>query len=234
MRIIYTIIRIDGIAFHTYTKGLAKPFDKELIEDMNNTSIYLCENIMGAKMGFVQSDEISIILTDFDALETQPWFDGTIQKIVSVVASMATARFNQLRMNRILNKQHDTIAASAAIIKMKLAEFDARVFQVPTRGEVINYLIWRQQDAIRNSISSVAQNLYSHKELNKVNTNKMQELIFQKGINWNNYSPREKHGGVIRKIHNIDSLRSNWVEDIYSPEFLNNFEYYNNIIPENQ
>lgn len=177
----YTIIRIDGKAFHTYTKGLDRPFDDKFVNDMDETACYLCKNIQGAKFAFVQSDEISILLTDFDSLTTSAWFDGNIQKMVSVSASLATAKFNELRPN-------------------KIALFDSRVFTISSRVEVENYFIWRQQDATRNSISSVAQSLYSHKELNNVNSNQKQEMIFQKGINWNDYPSRMKRGGFIGKI----------------------------------
>jgi tRNA(His) 5'-end guanylyltransferase len=198
----YTIIRIDGKAFHTYTKGLQRPFDAGLIEDMNETTAYLCKNIQGAKLGYVQSDEISIIVTDFDELGTHAWFDNNMQKMASIAASMATAKFNQLRMARSTWEGSD-IAGSLDqddIENFKLAMFDARVFQIPFIDEVVNYLIWRQQDATRNSISSVAQSLYSHKELHNKSTDDMQEMIFQKGINWNDYSYREKRGTVIARV----------------------------------
>jgi tRNA(His) 5'-end guanylyltransferase len=198
----YTIIRIDGKAFHTYTKGLQRPFDAGLIEDMNETTAYLCKNIQGAKLGYVQSDEISIIVTDFDELGTHAWFDNNMQKMASIAASLATAKFNQLRMARSTWEGSD-IAGSLDqddIENFKLAMFDARVFQIPFIDEVVNYLIWRQQDATRNSISSVAQSLYSHKELHNKSTDDMQEMIFQKGINWNDYSYREKRGTVIARV----------------------------------
>jgi len=190
----YTIIRIDGKAFHSYTKGLNKPFDDKLIDDMNNVAIYLCENIQGAKLAFVQSDEISILLSDFDNLKTTAWFDGNIQKIVSISSSLATAKFNQLRPN-------------------KIALFDSRVFIIPNCIEVENYFIWRQQDATRNSISAVAQSLYSHKELNNKNVSQMQELCFNKGINWNDYPIKYKRGRLIIKESYMkdESKRFKWV-----------------------
>ena len=197
-----TIIRIDGKAFHTYTKGLQRPFDPGLTEDMNKTTEYLCQNIQGAKFGYVQSDEISILITDYDDITTHAWFDGNLQKMASIAASLATAKFNQLRMARSTWEGSD-IAGSLEqddIENFKLAHFDARVFQIPYPEEVLNYSIWRQQDATRNSISSVAQSLYSAKELHGKKTSDMQEMIFQKGINWNDYSPREKRGSVIRKV----------------------------------
>lgn len=197
-----TIIRIDGKAFHTYTKGLKRPFDAGLIEDMNKTTEYLCQNIQGAKFGYVQSDEISILITDYDDITTHAWFDGNLQKMASIAASLATAKFNQLRMARSCWDGNDVEGYLDAddLQSFKLAMFDARVFQIPYQEEVLNYFIWRQQDATRNSISSVAQSLYSHKELNGKKTNEMQEMIFQKGINWNDYTPREKRGALIRKV----------------------------------
>ena len=125
-----TIIRIDGKAFHTYTKGLQRPFDQGLMEDMNKTTEYLCQNIQGAKFGYVQSDEISILITDYDDIDTHAWFDGNLQKMASIAASLATAKFNQLRIMRhmenamiFLEQEH--------IEEFKMAHFDARVFQIP-------------------------------------------------------------------------------------------------------
>ena len=195
----FTIIRIDGKAFHTYTKGLTRPFDDGLIEDMNATTAYLCKNIQGAKFGYVQSDEISLVLTDFDDLGTHAWFDNNLQKMVSVAASMATSEFNRLRMMRMM-RNSQIFLEPEHIKAMRMAEFDARAFQIPFIDEVENYFIWRQQDAVRNSISSVAQSLYSTKELHGKKTSDMQELIFQKGINWNDYDFRLKRGAVIAKV----------------------------------
>lgn len=204
-----TIIRIDGKAFSNYTKGLQRPFDHGLIEDMNKTAEYLCQNIQGAKFGYVQSDEISILITDYDDLGTHAWFDNNLQKMVSVASSMATAKFNQLRMKRFCNEfgianhsmNYDgNVLKESEIENFKLAMFDARAFQIPFIDEVENYFIWRQQDAVRNSISSVAQSLYSHNQLNGVKTDQLQEMIFQKGINWNDYDFRKKRGAAIKKI----------------------------------
>jgi len=193
-----TIIRIDGKAFHTYTKGLKRPFDSGLMEDMNKTAEFLCQNIQGAKFAYVQSDEISILVTDYDDISTHAWFDANLQKMASIAASLATARFNQLRMSRScsygqLDKDY--------IDEFKLAMFDARVFQIPYQEEVLNYFIWRQQDATRNSISSVAQANFSDKELHGKKTNQMQDmLMLERGINWNDFLPREKRGSVIHKV----------------------------------
>ncbi len=210
-----TIIRIDGRAFHTYTKQFKRPFDAELVKAMDDTAIYLCSRIQGAKFAYVQSDEISIVITDYDSIDSGMWYEGNIQKIVSVSASMAAAKFNQLMTLRLLKIEEKKVdewnssdthykfspfgVMDVEIEKMQLAEFDSRVFQLPSQTEVNNYFLWRQQDCTRNSISSVAQSMYSHKDLHGVNTDQMQELIFKKGTNWNDFDPKLKRGRFIAK-----------------------------------
>lgn len=224
----YTIIRIDGKAFHTYTRGLNRPFDDGLMEDMDLTAAYLCKNIMGAKFAFVQSDEISILLTDFEEIGTQAWFDNNIQKMCSVSASMATRAFNELRLRRLGEN-------------MRWAEFDSRVFQIPQRNEVENYFIWRQQDTVRNSISSVAQSMYSSKELHGKTTNMMQEMIFKKGTNWNDLESQYKRGRIILKQFYFkeaetekseSTMRSHWVT-CEVPIFTQERDFLLNKIPSN-
>lgn len=209
----YSMLRIDGKSFHSYTKGLKRPFDDKLMIDMDETAKYMCENIQGAKCAFVQSDEISVLLTDFDKLGSQAWFDNNIQKITSISASLATAKFNELRPG-------------------KLALFDSRVFTIPSPIEVENYFIWRQQDSTRNSINTVAQTLYSHRELHNKNTNDIQEMIFQKGINWNDYDAKYKRGRIIVKelYESNGGIRSRWVMK-EPPVFTQDREFLKNIIP---
>ena len=242
----YTVIRVDGKAFHTYTKGCERPFDKGLITDMNTTAEYLCKNIQGAVIGFVQSDEISILMTDFATHETDAWFDGNIQKIVSVAASMATSKFNQQRLVRYISENGVDGYAMALdgnlitrddVLSLKLAEFDARTFTIPSKTEVMNYFIWRQQDTVRNSIASVAQSLYSSKKLHGKNMSEQQEMIFQKGINWNDYDSTLKRGRfVFKEKYELTSElkdsgkveRSRWVTRgcptfTKEPDFLNLF-----------
>lgn len=219
----YTIIRIDGKAFHTFTKDLIRPFDDGFMDDMDSTAAYLCKNIMGAKFAFVQSDEISILVTDFDDYQTQSWFDNNLQKICSVSASMATKAFNEARLKRL------------GVEKMKWAEFDSRVFQIPQKTEVENYFIWRQQDTTRNSIASVCQSLYSHKEIKGKNSDQQQEMIFQKGINWNNYAPKYKRGRIIIKENyelSPNIIRTRY-PSIEVPIFTKEKEFLNSIIPNN-
>lgn len=228
----YIITRIDGKAFHTYTKGFKRPFDDDLMEDMDDTAKYLCKNIMGVKLAFVQSDEISLVLTDFEKIGTEAWFDNNIQKMCSISASMATNKFNQLRLCRKINSV--TPFSEDILMKFKMAEFDSRVFQIPQRIEVMNYLLWRQQDTTRNSIQSVAQSLYSPKELNGKNTSQLQEMIFQKGINWNDYDAKYKRGRVIVKqeIVKNNTTRNVW-NMVEPPIFTQDKEFLENLIPKN-
>ncbi len=209
----YTIIRVDGKAFHSYTRGLVRPFDEKLVNDMDETACYMCKNIQGAKFAFVQSDEISILLTDFEGLTTDAWFDGNIQKMASISASLATAKFNELRPN-------------------KIALFDSRVFTIPSDIEVENYFIWRQQDTTRNSISSVAQSMFSHRELENKNTDQMQEMCFQKGVNWNDFSAKLKRGRLIVKqdYEKEGATRSKWVS-VEPPIFTQEREMLKGLIP---
>lgn len=209
----YTIIRVDGKAFHSYTRGLVRPFDEKLVNDMDETACYMCKNIQGAKFAFVQSDEISILLTDFEGLTTDAWFDGNIQKMASISASLATAKFNELRPN-------------------KIALFDSRVFTIPSDIEVENYFIWRQKDTTRNSISSVAQSMFSHRELENKNTDQMQEMCFQKGVNWNDFSAKLKRGRLIVKqdYEKEGTTRSKWVS-VEPPIFTQEREMLKVLIP---
>lgn len=251
------IIRIDGKAFHSYTKGLNKPFDLGLMEDMAETTKYLCSKIQGAKFGYTQSDEISILITDYDTIKTHVWFGGQIQKIVSVAASMATSKFNYLRLNRKFNLGTDCV--DIIMDMFKLAEFDARVYTLPDKEEVLNYFIWRQQDASRNSVSMLAQSNFSHKQLQNKNTSQMQDMLMtEKGINWNNLQSVEKRGwGVLRrkqkwirpkdnksfkpfKISNDDCdvkdneilyERNAWVVDNNIPIFTKDREYILDTLP---
>ena len=206
----YTLIRIDGKCFHSLTKQCNRPFDEELIKVMDYTALELCKNIMGCQLAYVQSDEISLLLTDFNNDQTQAWFDGNLQKIASVSASMATAYFNS--MSNICDR-----------VK-KIAMFDSRVFTMSDAVEVENYFIWRQKDATRNSIQMVAQSLYSQKELQGVSTKDLQEKIFQKGINWNDYNAGFKRGRVALK-RDLEYIVEN------PPIFTEDREYLKNLIP---
>jgi tRNA(His) 5'-end guanylyltransferase len=167
----YTIVRLDGKSFSRYTKNLQRPYDLGLMEDMDETAKFLCENIQGCKLAYVQSDEISLVLTDFDNMLTDAWFDGNVQKITSVSASLATAKFNHLRMNQLIANRITNSNGQAFTINVQdyqnfpLANFDSRAFSIPDPTEVHNYFVFRQKDAIRNSIQMTGQAYFSPKML---------------------------------------------------------------------
>ena len=208
------IIRIDGKAFHTFTRGFRKPFDEVLIKTMQETTKYLCENIQGCVFGYTQSDEISLVLIDYQKLTTDAWFDYEVQKICSVAASMTTMAFNKFfeknvekfdiklfsdeEGNVINNKRHQIMQVYLKAIE-KGAMFDARCFNIP-KEEVVNCIYWRQLDAARNSVQMVGQANFSQKELDKKTCSMIQDMLHeQKGINWNDYPTYLKRGSAVKK-----------------------------------
>ena len=201
-------IRIDGKAFHTFTRGFQKPFDEILIKSMQQTMKYLCENIQGCVLGYTQSDEITLILIDYKKLNSDAWFDYEIQKMCSISASMATMAFNKFFAEEV--KAHagfdlyDQLLDTYCKAIDKGAMFDARCFNIP-REEVTNLIYWRQLDATRNSIQMVGQANFSHKELQNKCCNMIQDmLMLQKGINWNNFPTHQKRGSCcVRKVVNV-------------------------------
>ena len=222
-----TIIRLDGKAFHSFTKGFQRPFDDILIESMWETAKYLCENIQGCKVAYVQSDEISLLLTDYDSLDTHAWFDKNIQKIVSVSASMATMAFNMAFRDRALIK-----GVQIHRDRMLTAMFDSRVFVIP-KEEVCNCFIWRQQDATRNSIQMLGQSKFSHKQLHQKNQNDIQEMLWQvHNINFNNLSTHLKRGAcIVKELYNKDNTtRSRWVVDTEIPIFSQDRDYIERLV----
>lgn len=233
------IIRIDGKAFHTFTRGFVKPFDRIMVRTMQDTMKYLCENVEGCVLGYTQSDEITLVLCDYKKLTSQAWFGNNIQKICSVAASMATMAFNRYfhqNVEEILSdesEQNSELIDSYCKALNRGAMFDARVFNIP-KEEVNNCLLWRQQDATRNSIESVAQAHFSHRELHGKNCNQLQELLWQeKRINWNDFPASLKRGSCCIK-ENVDvernqgsTTRSRWVIDYGIPIFSKDPDYVN-------
>ena len=238
------IIRIDGKAFHTFTRGFQRPFDNILIESMQETMKYLCENIQGCKLGYCQSDEISLLLTDYENINTAAWFDYEVQKMCSIAASMATLAFNcafDSRVNAIDNDifngddDYDFNYLSALHkAQEKGAMFDARCFSIP-KEEVCNYFIWRQQDCTRNSIQMVGQANFSHKELQNKSCDKIQDmLMIEKNINWNDFDTVKKRGSCYTKTgkHTVINMQSDeqverlvWEIDAEIPIFTQDRNY---------
>lgn len=188
----YTILRVDGRAFHTYLRNAEKPFDPRVIEAMDKTAQALCGEISGARFAYTQSDEISVLLTDLEP-RTGPWFGGVVQKMASVAASIATATFNRY-YDRVVPPAHDGWPLFS-----KYATFDGRVYTIPSRIEVANYFLWRQKDAIRNAVSMAAQAYVPHQDLQGMNVAAMQELLYQRrSLNFKtDFSDRERRGGGV-------------------------------------
>ena len=196
------ILRLDGRAFHTFTKGFDKPYDITFAKAMEMTMKYLCENIQGCVFGYTQSDEITLVLVDYQALNTSPWFDNNIQKMVSVAASMATLEFN--RKFSELTLDYSKMGAT----------FDCRAFNVP-KEEVTNCVLFRQNDAIRNSIQALGQAYFSHKELHGKNTEDIITMVKEKtGILWNKLPIKYQRGMCC-----IKDVEGHWVVDYNIPIF---------------
>lgn len=224
-------IRIDGKAFHTFTKGFHKPFDEVLIKSMQETMKYLCENIQGCVLGYTQSDEITLILVDYKKLTSSAWFDYEVQKICSIAASMATMAFNNIfskyvkefdlelayNDNGIDTEENRKLWEIYKKAINKGAMFDARCFNIP-KEEVTNLVYWRQLDASRNSIQMVGQANFSHKELQNKSCNDIQDmLMIQKGINWNDLPTYQKRGSCCVK-------REFWVDKNDGEEFSKEYQ----------
>jgi len=198
-------IRIDGKAFHTFTRGFHKPFDKVLIKSMQETMKYLCENIQGCVLGYTQSDEITLILVDYKKLTSSAWFDYEVQKLCSIAASMATMAFNRAFVKEVKKYSFELSMGIHTDEERRLldiydkamdkgAMFDARCFNIP-KEEVTNLVYWRQLDASRNSIQMIGQANFSHKELQNKSCNDIQDmLMIQRGINWNDLPTYQKRG----------------------------------------
>lgn len=216
-------IRIDGKAFHTFTRGFKKPFDDILIKSMQETMKYLCENIQGCVLGYTQSDEITLILQDYKTFETQAWFDYEVQKMCSISASMATMAFNKFFNTEVTNasatEDNDTLITYLKALN-KGAMFDSRCFNIP-KEEVTNLLFWRQLDATRNSIQMLGRAYYSHKELHGKNSSEIQDMLIEKGINWNDCQTYLKRGSCC-----IKDKDGHWFIDKNIPIFKNEGREY--------
>lgn len=250
------IIRIDGKAFHTFTRGFNKPFDKVLSNAMVRTMEHLCRNIQGCVFGYTQSDEITLVLVDYRTLNTCAWFDYEVQKMCSISASMATAAFKDFFLDevKILNGDlwvdkngtlgkygMDTVTMPKVLAKYEErigmhAMFDSRCFNIP-KEEVANCLVWRQQDATRNSIEMVGRAHFSDKELFKKNCSDIQDMLMEHfGINWNDTETRFKRGVCCykRPVEGKENGRNEWFVDFEIPIFTQDRDYIEKHIIINQ
>lgn len=209
----YYVIRLDGRSFSKYTKRFKAPFDDLFISAMDFAAKTLCERVQGAKIAYVQSDEISLYFTDMDNDKSQLYFNGNVEKINSISASIVTNAFNKyLLLNTEVN-----------VRDFKFAEFDCRVIELPALVEVHNCLLWRQQDNLRNSVAQVAQSHFSHKELHMKNNVDQTKMLKNIGDDWNYYPEGQKMGRIITKERTL--LRSKWTihpaKDMIEANYLN-------------
>ena len=185
------IVRVDGKAFHQYTDGLDRPFCDKFSAAMDGVAGYLMSVVQGARLAYIQSDEINLLVHNYATHDTQPWVGGALQKFASITASVAGA---------VMTADSPSIFSG----RIRLAYFDSRAFVVP-EAEVTNYFLWRQNDASRNSIQMLARSLASHKECLNLGQSELQELCFQRGKNWNDLPTRYRRGRcLIREQYELD------------------------------
>lgn len=235
-------IRIDGKAFHTFTRGFDKPYDEILIRSMQETMRYLCEHIQGCVLGYTQSDEITLILVDYQKYTSDAWFDYEVQKMCSIAASMATMSFNRYFTENVnANKNVNDNAKGTSINNAYIAAiqsgamFDARCFNIP-KEEVTNLIYWRQLDAKRNSVQMLGQAYFSQKQLQKKSCRDIQAMLIEKyGIDWNELPSYKKWGSccikniAAQQVDNSDEViitDSNWVIDKDIPVFKGDAREY--------
>ena len=197
----YAMAMIDGKNFSRLIKNkYEKPFDDKFINMMNEVAIYVCKNVQGCKFAYTQSDEITFVLTDFENEETSAYFDYRLCKMLSIIPSLATAKFNQLVTLNLLDTPCSTEDMKQIIKRMSLAQFDCKVWNTDNFNDVFAYFLWRQIDCVRNSKQQAAQTYLSHKELlGKHTDEQVQMLLEKKGIDWNEYSDGKKYGRFIYK-----------------------------------
>jgi tRNA(His) 5'-end guanylyltransferase len=200
------LLRVDGVCFHSFCKHMKRPFDERLMDVMDDAAMALCKRISGAQIAYVQSDEITVLIHGYKRLDSQLWFNGEIQKIASVAAAIPSS---------VVSRAYGQEAL-----------FDARVWVLP-EAEVCNLFLWRQQDATRNSLSMVTHAHYSHKECHGKNSAAKHEMLYAKGINWNNLPTYQKRGRCVVRhpVTRKNAVRAEWVVDREIPIFSENRNY---------
>jgi|TARA_B110000259_G_scaffold187768_1_gene243238 tRNA(His) 5'-end guanylyltransferase len=238
----YTIVRVDGKGFSKFTKNMKKPFDDTFKDAMVETAIAMAK-MFHPKMVFYQSDEISLVFSDFDSIEAQQMYDGKVQKVVSLTAACATAAFNEARLKQFFTEVGAVGDVSVDFLinnAPKQGLFDSRVLCIPDYEEVLNYFVWRQKDATRNSISMASHALLGHSKCMNKSGEEKQEMLFQEvGVNWDDYYDVYKRGVVIAKQEVVVPAQSNpemattrnkW-QQIETPIFTKDREFFSDFIP---
>lgn len=247
MKRVPVALRLDGCAFHSFSRGFDKPFDEMLSKAMQQTMLTLCEKIQGVVFGYTQSDEITLIMEDYHDVNINPWFDYEVQKMCSVAASIATLAFNRAfediwikeMTSKVVNDgnldlaKHHKLEEAYRKSTQKGAYFDCRAFNVPV-NDCANMVIWRQKDAERNSVQMLGQHYYSHKQLQGVTCNQIQDMLFKDhGVNWNNVPTKFKRGScAVRKPVEVGNgvVRNKWVIDNEIPIFTQDRAYIERLI----
>lgn len=204
------ILRVDGRAFHTYTRGFDRPFDSRIGEVMGLVAVALCTQIQGAQFAYTQSDEISVLIHGYKRFASQPWFDNEIQKMVSVAAGIASATFTHEMAQRV--------------ISFKPAVFDARVFVLP-EADVCNYFVWRQQDAVRNSVQTLARSLFSHAQCERKSCDDLKSMCAEAGQSWDDLPLHWQRGVCVYRMLELDGMRSSMFVDQHPPVFSGDRAY---------
>lgn len=222
------LVMLDGKNFSTLIKNnFKKPFDNDFINMMNKTAQFLCNNVQGVKFAYVQSDEISLLITDYDTPETDTPFGGRLCKLQSILASLATSEFNKwFTLNKWYKycvsegKFSDDARISISevddfITNLKCAQFDCKVWTVPNQNDAFAWFLYRQLDCIRNSKQQTAQTYLPHKKLMSHDTDaQVQMLIDEKGIDWNTFIPDYKFGRFVYKVETMGTAKDNKGNDV--------------------
>lgn len=228
----YVLATIDGKNFSRLIKNnYEKPFDDKFINMMNETAIYVCKNVQGCKFAYVQSDEITFVITDFETEETSAFFDYRLTKMLSIIPSLATSKFNQLAILNLFDTPCSWDFLQERVENIPLAQFDCKVWDAQTYNNVFAHILWRQIDCVRNSKQQTTQTYLSHKQLMGKNTDEqIQMLLQEKNIDWNQFSNDKKYGRFIYKkeilFNNITTgetyKRNVWKANDAFPLFENN------------
>lgn len=230
----YTIVRVDGRSFHTFTKRCKRPFDDRLRRVMQKVALALCEGMSGSCFAYEQSYEVTVVMADFATPTTEAWFDNNLQKVVTGAAAIATSTFIRNWIVELLEEDFDSVTSRKAVINLVMksdAKFDARAWTLSDPWEVYNTFLWRQNDATRNSLQMIAQSLYSHKELHGKKQPDLQEMIFKKGQNFNNFPDHLKRGSwVVYDIETSDR-KGGWRNELTSPILSQNKFWFFKMLP---
>lgn len=249
-------IRLDGCHFKSFTKGFDKPFDKVFMKSMQETMKYLCENVQGCVIGYTQSDEITLILVDYEHLNSEAWFDDEVEKICSVTAGMASMAFNRTfyeNASEFVSKngylyvrimQNETLINAYKRALRQGAYFDARCFNIP-KEEVTNLIYWRQCCGRRNAIQAAGCTYFSNEELLNKNGDEIIKMLKEKGIEWSAYSNDAVWGSCCvrnnrpvimsdgRRIHYMcdkNKRAKAWIIDHHIPAFVGDGRLYINAL----